>query len=81
MDVTPTAYNIPMAYSYTVLLWCGCRVYVSCHPRSRLTNTRIVEKRGIGCGTRNHQVGTRLWLWELLPDRRQPEVEIQFEAS
>ncbi|HEX9367596.1 MAG TPA: hypothetical protein VF921_13270 [Vicinamibacterales bacterium] len=53
--------------SYNVTLWCGCSVYVSCHPTTRLVHTRIVEVRGPACPVRNHDVGARLWLWELLP--------------
>ncbi len=56
--------------SYTVTLWCGCRVYVSCHPVTRLAHSRIVEHRGDSCPVRRHDVGARLWLWELLPDPR-----------
>ena len=53
--------------SYNVTLWCGCSVYVSCNPATRLAHTRIVETRGPACPVRNHDVGARLWLWELLP--------------
>lgn len=74
------AYNLHMSSSYTLILRCGCHVYVSCDPRSRPTNTRTVEKRGDECGNRNHQRGRSLWLWELLPVRRRPEAVIQFEA-
>lgn len=56
--------------SYTVTLWCGCAVYVSCHPKTRLAHTRVVETRGPACPVRRHEVGSRLWLWELLPDAR-----------
>jgi hypothetical protein len=56
--------------SYTVTLWCGCQVYVSCHPVTRLARSRIVERRGAACPIRRHEAGTRLWLWELLPDPR-----------
>jgi hypothetical protein len=53
--------------SYNVSLWCGCVVYVSCHPETGLAHTRIIESRGTACPVRNHDVGARLWLWELLP--------------
>jgi hypothetical protein len=56
--------------SYTVTLWCGCRVYVSCHPLTRVAHSRIVERRGETCPVRRHETGARLWLWELLPDPR-----------
>jgi hypothetical protein len=32
--------------SYSVRLWCGCDVYVSCLPETRLAHARIVEQRG-----------------------------------
>lgn len=54
--------------SYNVTLWCGCLVNVSCHPATRIAHTRVVERRGAGCPIRNHDVGARLWLWELLPE-------------
>lgn len=53
--------------SYNVTLWCGCVVYVSCNPKTRLAHSRIVEARGKSCPVRRHEVGARLWLWELLP--------------
>jgi hypothetical protein len=56
--------------SYTITLWCGCRVYVSCHPVTRAAHTRIIERRGAGCQDRHHDIGFRLRLWELLPDQR-----------
>jgi len=56
--------------SYTLTLQCGCTVYVARHPVSGLSHTRIVEKRGLQCNVRRHEVGLRLFLWELLPDPR-----------
>jgi hypothetical protein len=53
--------------SYNLSLSCGCVVYVSCHPRTRVAHTRVIEKRGARCGVRRHAVGMRLYLWELLP--------------
>lgn len=69
-----------MSHSYTVALWCGCRVYVACHPRTRLAHTRVIEKRGHACPVRRHDVGARLWLWEMLPDPRQPQALVEYEA-
>ena len=54
--------------SYNLSLPCGCVVYVSCHPKTRIAHTRIVQSRGVACGVRRHEVGLRLFLWELLPD-------------
>lgn len=56
------------AMSYTVTLWCGCKVYVSCNPATGIAHSRIVEARGAECPVRRHEVGARLWLWELLPE-------------
>ena len=55
--------------SYTLTLGCGCLVYVASHPRTRIAHTRIIERRGSGCGVRGHDIGVRLQLWELLPER------------
>ena len=44
------------AMSYTITLWCGCRVYVSCHPVTRAAHTRIIERRGADCQDRHHEV-------------------------
>jgi hypothetical protein len=68
-----------MAPSYTVTLWCGCRVYVSRHPLSGMTHTRVIEHRSEQCRVRKHDVGARLWLWELLPDRRNTSPSLRFE--
>jgi len=54
--------------SHTLTLQCGCSVYVSCHPETGIAHTRILERRGADCRVRRHEVGTRVWLWELLPD-------------
>ena len=54
--------------SYSVTLWCGCKVYVSCNPATGIAHSRIVESRGTVCSIRRHEVGARLWLWELLPE-------------
>jgi len=62
----PIAHNGRM--SYTVALWCGCKVYVSCNPATGIAHSRIVEARGGVCPVRRHEVGVRLWLWELLPE-------------
>ena len=54
--------------SYTLTIPCGCSIYVSCHPRTGIAHARIVERRGSTCPMRRHDVGARVWLWELLPD-------------
>lgn len=54
--------------SYNLTLPCGCLVYVACNPHTRFAHTRIIERRGAGCSVRRHEVGLRLYLWELLPD-------------
>ena len=67
--------------SYSITLWCGCCVYVSCDPRTRLAHTRIIERRGTTCPDRRHDIGSRLRLWELLPDRRHDTPDVHYEAS
>jgi hypothetical protein len=54
--------------SYNITLQCGCVVYVACHPRTGIAHTRVLEQRGRQCTVRKHEIGLRLWLWELLPD-------------
>jgi len=54
--------------SYTLTLQCGCVVYVSCHPQTGVAHTRIIQARAAGCRVRRHDVGVRLFLWELLPE-------------
>jgi hypothetical protein len=54
--------------SYDLTLQCGCVVYVSAHPATRLVHTRIIQSRGEQCRVRRHEVGLRLYLWELLPE-------------
>jgi hypothetical protein len=58
--------------SYTLTLQCGCVVYVSAHPKTRIAHTRVIQSRGSQCAVRRHEVGLRLFLWELLPD---PHIE------
>jgi hypothetical protein len=33
----------------------------------------VVERRGPACLVKNHEVGARLYLWEILPERPQQE--------
>ena len=65
--------------SYTLTLQCGCLVYVSCHPATRVAHTRVIERRGETCRHRFHDVGRRLGLWELLPERRSDSIEAGVE--
>jgi len=65
--------------SYTVGLWCGCNVYVACNPETGIAHARVIERRGLACPIRSHEVGARLWLWELLPDPRAANVTITRE--
>jgi hypothetical protein len=58
--------------SYTLVLQCGCVVYVSCDPHTLVAHTRIVERRGPTCRVRNHEIGARVYLWEILPERVLP---------
>ena len=54
--------------SYNLTLPCGCLVYVACHPETRLAHTRVVERRGGACPVARHDVGARIYLWEMLPE-------------
>jgi hypothetical protein len=54
--------------SYNLTLQCGCVVYVSAHPQTQVAHTRVIQTRGAACRVRRHDVGLRLYLWELLPD-------------
>ena len=58
--------------SYDLTLHCGCVVYVSCHPKTRIAHTRVIQTRGPDCQARKHEVGVRLFLWEILPDKVRP---------
>jgi hypothetical protein len=60
--------------SYILALHCGCVVYVACHPKTGLAHTRIIQARGRECRQRRHDVGARLFLWEILPDPRHEPV-------
>ena len=68
--------------SYAITLWCGCSVYVSCDPKTGLAHTRIIERRSAACTDRRHEVGLRLRLWEMLPDPRlhEPQIEYAIDA-
>ena len=66
--VIPRRYRFFMSYNLT--LPCGCTVYVACHPETRIAHTRVIEQRGAECRTPRHEVGARVYLWELLPDSR-----------
>lgn len=53
--------------SHTLTLQCGCVVYVACHPKTAVAHARVVERRGAACQVRKHEIGTHLYLWEILP--------------
>ena len=53
--------------SYSLTLECGCTVYVACDPQTRVAHARVIERVGSRCGVRRHEVGLKLWAWELLP--------------
>jgi len=40
-----------------------------------MAHTRVVERRGPACPVKNHQVGERLFLWEILPERAAESVD------
>ena len=53
--------------SYTLTMYCGCRVVVTCDGLTGLANSRVLDARGPSCLMETHTVGTPLRLWELLP--------------
>jgi len=59
-------YSSGMSYNLTVR--CGCFVYVSCDPKTGFAHSRVIERKGVDCRVRTHDVGVRLYLWELLPE-------------
>jgi hypothetical protein len=54
--------------SYNLTVQCGCVVYVSCDPQTGYAHSRVIERKGDQCLVRKHDVGVRLYLWELLPE-------------
>jgi hypothetical protein len=54
--------------SYNLTLSCGCVVYVSQHPKTGVAHTRVVQSRSATCRHRRHEIGARLFLWEILPE-------------
>ena len=54
--------------SYTLTLHCGCSVYVACDPKTNVAHTRVIEALGPLCRVRRHEVGPKLYLWDILPD-------------
>jgi hypothetical protein len=67
--------------SYDLTLECGCIVYVSCHPTTGVAHTRVLDRRGATCPVRNHEIGMRLYLWDLLPDRGRMEPPARAERA
>ncbi len=55
--------------AYTLKVWCGCTVSVECSHDSQTGPSRFIKRRSARCRKQEHQVGARLWLWEILPDR------------
>jgi hypothetical protein len=52
--------------SYNLTVQCGCVVYVSCDPTTGYAHSRVIERKGDKCLVRKHDVGVRLYMWELL---------------
>ncbi|MEO8678331.1 MAG: hypothetical protein ABI665_04750 [Vicinamibacterales bacterium] len=62
--------------SYLLTVPCGCVVHVVRDPRTNHVQTRVIAQRGATCHWRNHDVGVRFFLWEMLPEpahRQAPE--------
>jgi hypothetical protein len=56
--------------SYTLTLSCGCVVFVVCQPETRIATSRVIKSRGKTCQIRRHHIGVHLFLWEILPDKK-----------
>lgn len=54
--------------SYNLTLHCGCVLRVTCDSRTDTGPIRVIETPGDGCAVRTHDVGARIYLWELLPN-------------
>lgn len=67
--------------SYSISLWCSCRIYVACDPRTGVPHARVIEQRGPRCRDRRHAVGVRIRLWEVLPDARLDDPRIEYESG
>ena len=65
-NVSTPWYERRMSYLLTVP--CGCVVHVVRDPCTSHTHTRVIAQRGATCLWRNHDVGVRFFLWEMLPD-------------
>jgi len=66
--------------SYNLTLSCGCLVYVSCDPKTSVAHARVIEQKGPACLVRTHEIGVRLYLWELLPEPAKPPT-IRFDTA
>jgi hypothetical protein len=60
--------GIHAGMSYNLTVQCGCLIYVSCDPKTGYAHSRVIERKGEQCRVRTHDVGVRLYLWELLPE-------------
>ena len=54
--------------SYNLTLGCGCLIYVACDPETGFAHTRLIERKAESCLVRTHDIGVRIYLWELLPE-------------
>jgi hypothetical protein len=43
-------------------------IALACDPKTGLSHTRILEAKGPSCPATRHEIGFRLFLWEILPD-------------
>jgi hypothetical protein len=61
---------MPYHLSYDLSLQCGCVLRVSRDPETGIALRRVIQSRGARCCDTRHQIGLRLYLWEILPDRK-----------
>jgi hypothetical protein len=56
--------------SRVLTLQCGCVVCILSDEHTGITEKRVLEARGSECHIRGHEVGVRVYLWDLLPPKR-----------
>jgi hypothetical protein len=54
--------------SYSLVLDCGCTVYVSHDPLTNAQRSRVLERLGPTCAVSEHKVGARVFRQDLLID-------------
>jgi hypothetical protein len=61
-------YKGGLVMTYSLTLPCGCQVVVACDPQTRFAHSRLIDRRGTYCQRLGHEPGSRVYLWDFLPD-------------